>query len=579
MGWILGCTSTSLSRDDRERLAAFDPLGIPPGGVLHVGPHHVILAGGLPETMRHGTLPDGGWAVAGLGLQLDGTRCRPLDDPDWATLLAAPRPDLSSLDGHFVAVRWQGDKVEAFTDAFGLRTLHFWLAEDRLFFSTRLDWLARLQDTVAIDFAAFGSHWLAFNQLDTRSLLQGIRRLGPGGRLSVTAGRERHLAEQDWSPPACPDAPEAAIHDRLRACLQPDLPDGARLSLGLSGGLDSRLLLALLADSDHADVQVHTFGAPDHPDVRIAKQLAVAAGLPHVHLHDPVPDADACWALLQAHVAQTQAVSPASAVLGLRYPRQLYDAGCWMVDGGFGEILRRQFFNRLLRRGRRALRRGEAANLVPYLRFHRADVFTDTITREMTDGLTAAMRQRWAPLADKARQDPDTAADLLGVRVRLPNFFGFEQNRLDGLIPSYMPFAQPSLLPAGFGLPVSQRRNGRFVRQTIRRADAALSKIPLVKGGTTYPFALPTVPAHLWTKLQTRLGRSYTDATRTAFLSTLRPLALHLLHSAAVRQYEPYDQNKLTTLVEGYYDGAAERAAEVDWWLAFEAWRQAVGAP
>ncbi|ARA92474.1 hypothetical protein AWN76_004355 [Rhodothermaceae bacterium RA] len=578
MSWILGCTSTSLSRDVRERLVAFRPRGAPPGTLLADGPRLALVAGGLPDTLRHGPLPDGGWVVVGLGLRLHDGRAHPLQEADWAALLARDCPDLSDLDGHFVAMRWRGDTVEAFTDALGLRTLYLYETDDGLCFSTRLDGMARLGGPAVIDFSAFGSHWLAFNQLDTRGLLAGVRRLGPGGRWTAEAGRRRHFAEQDWSPPPPPDRPAEAVLTRLHAALHPALPAGRRLSLGLSGGIDSRLLLAMLARTPDADVQLHTFGSPDHPDARIAHRLAAATGLPHVHLDAPVPEADTCWSLLLDHVALTQGVSPASAVLGLRQVRSLYDAGCWMVDGGFGEILRRQFFNRLLHRGRRALQRGSAADLAAYLRFHRADVFTADVTRRMTDGLAAAMEQRWASLSALARHNPETAADLLGVRVRLPGFFGFEQNRLDALIPSYMPFAQPSLLAAVFGLPVALRRNGRFVRQTIRRHAPALARLPLVKGGTTYPFALPTLPAHLWTALQARLGRRYADSARTSFLATLRPLVLDLLHSAAVRTYAPYDRKKLKALVEGYYAGDDARAAAVDWWLAFEAWRQAIGA-
>ena len=195
----------------------------------------------------------------------------------------------------------------------------------------------------------------------------------------------------------------------------------------------------------------------------------------------------------------------------------------------------------------------------------------------MEQGAQQQIAAAWEALPNPRTLGAENFLDVLGVRTRLPNFFGFEQNRLDGVIPNYMPFAQPSLLRALFQVPLALRRNGRLFRHLIRSQRASLAGYPLVKGGVSYPFRLPTAPAYAWTKLKTRLGQGYTDPLRLRFLETLKPFALDAVHAQAARTYPAYDHARLTRLVEAFYDGRTDLAVQVDWWLAFEMWRRVLG--
>ncbi len=576
MSWILGFNGTSLSPALREKLVALhdDPLR---RGESRT---HYVAMGGLPETCHVGVLPgdpEGAWVVVGLGIQRHDDHCSFLDADAWGALLNQPTPDLAGLDGHFVALRWRADRVEAFTDALGVRALYLTSLPDGIAFSTRLDWLAALRGGVTIRFEAFGAHWLTFNQLSTTCLARDVRRLGPGGHALCT-GQHLDVTEHPWTPEITEaDCQGEAFARTLSALVHPWIPERRALTLGLSGGLDSRLLLAFRLQ-DTPIVQTHVFGPDDHPDVQLARRLAHQEGLRQNHFDEPIPDVDTCLALLRSQVAQTQAVSAASSVLGLRYYGDLHARRLVMIDGGLGEAARRQFMNRLLRQGRVALRSGDPADNLPYLRVPRAEVFNQETLATMERGAQQQIAALWQALPDPHAIGEENFLDLLGVQTRLPNFFGFEQNRLDGVIQNYMPFAQPSLLRALFQTPLSLRRNGRLFRRLIRSRRASLARYPLVKGGVTYPFRLPTAPAYVWTKLKTRLGHGFTDTTRLRFLETVKPFALDTVHSQATRAYAAYDHARLTRLVEGFYQGRSDLASEVDWWLAFEMWRRTLGS-
>ena len=288
-----------------------------------------------------------------------------------------------------------------------------------------------------------------------------------------------------------------------------------------------------------------------------------------------MPEQHECLALLREHVAYTQVVSPASSVLGLSHYPELRARDAVMIDGGFGELYRRQYMNRLLHRGRSALLAGDVHSVLPHLAFDRADVFEPDISTLMRRGALEQTDELLVSLPPAQQFGVENLVDLIGVRTRLPNFFGLEQNRLDGLIQNYMPFAQPSVLASVFRVPVALRRNGTLVRRVIRERSS-LARYPLVKGGTSYPFWLPTVPAHLWTGLKARAGMTFVDPRRRLFLDSVRTFVMDTVHSSDVRSCGLYDVAALSSLVQGYYAGRAKSGSAVDWWLAFEVWRQTV---
>ncbi|MDZ4698736.1 MAG: hypothetical protein SH809_03425, partial [Rhodothermales bacterium] len=491
-------------------------------------------------------------------------------------LLLAADPALDDLDGHFVALRWDASEpagaISAFTDALGLRTLYRAAVGSTLYLATRLDTMAALTDRRALDDAAFGAHWLLVNQLSQHALLAGVERLGAGGTLRWKAGA-LSVTDRPWSPPDSPPDP-TAFEKRLTALVLPEDPPGRTLSLGLSGGLDSRLLLALR--TRRRPVHVHTFGDADHRDAAMARRLAGALSTPIDVIAPPFPDPDTCTRLLRDHMASTHAVSPASSVLGLQSFGILHDRGRWMIDGGFGEVARQQYLNRLRLRGRDAVSRRDPDRIAPFLRLHRVDVFSEELRVRLRAGV-----RREIDAATQALPPAlciDDAIDLLAIRARLPNFFGYEQNRLDGHILNYMPFAQPSLLRALFATPIERRRHGRLFRELIRTHQPVLAQFPLIKGAHSYPFALPPLPAYLWTEMGRWLRPETSASIRTRVLRHLETVIRERVRTQEVREDGRYDYSALLELIDGYYEGRHARAAELDWWLALDAWWQSLRA-
>lgn len=579
MSWILGflnrCTFAS-NRLARIRLIHPRPIYSIERDTFY------LAAGGIPETCLCGSFREtfennfNGWFVVGLGMMKNSENCRFVSAIEWQTILSSSHPELTQIEGYFVAIKWKSNQVQCFTDQLGLRTFFIAEADDGIMFSTRLDWIAKLKNGCKIDFDAFGAHWLTFNQLSYESLIQGVTRLGPGGVAactsdSVQASHKPYMLDNTRKS-------HQSVYSTLQSFLSPQKDNDCSVALGLSGGLDSRTILAVLAAKPHQSFTLYVFGHPEHPDVRISKQIGERENFPLVHFNEPLPQAQICLPMLREYAGQTCAIGPASTILQARYYPQLYTQKKVVIDGGFGEIARRQFFNRILKRGQKALQSGNPSLIYPYLQVSRASIFTKEALKMMYKGTEKQIKSTWELMPAIRDIGKENFLDLLAIRTRLPNYYGFEQSRLDGEVMNYMPFAQTSLLQSVFDAPVNIRKNGKLFRQIIRQYYPSLANYPLVKDTTTYPFYFTTVPAWVWTKFKVKLGFKFFDSTVFKFLNTLSELILDMVHSNEVKCYSAYDYQAIVKMVEDFYNGKIELAHEVDWWLSFEMWRRAINA-
>lgn len=97
---------------------------------------------------------------------------------------------------------------------------------------------------------------------------------------SSRAAWRLYAGELAADPHTALDGARAEMTTAIRMALRDPATQGC---LGLTGGKDSRLILALLlADGVASDLEYQTVGADDLPDVVVARQLASMFGLRHV---------------------------------------------------------------------------------------------------------------------------------------------------------------------------------------------------------------------------------------------------------------------------------------------------------
>jgi hypothetical protein len=537
-----------------------------------------LAVGGNPDTCFWGSdeATSTGWAVLGIGIISRDYRSTILTRDDWHRLLTQDSFEPGSLDGHFVAVRWKPDQLECFVDQLGLRTLYFSNYDKGICVSTRLDWVAHARDSAEINFDSLGGRWLLFNQLSHESGIVGVERLGPGGWVRISRGCVINFRpSHPWLPSCEPVSPEipAQILNGLVNCAS-EYPGG--LSLGLSGGLDSRVLIALLTASEGRSFATHTFGESRDPDVQVATRIAVNLGTSNHRFDDDIPDTQACIREVNSFASQMDLTEPCTSYLKLRYYSRLHSLCGLMMDGGFGEIARRQYFNRLVRLGRSALKTRDIGHVFRLMSSHRSDIFSNEVKMLLETGARKSVERILEEMPNVEKIGTGNFADLLAARSRLPGYGAPAQARLDTEILNFMPLIQPSFLRSVFGMPVRLRENGRFYNNLIRIRVPALARFPLVKGGFTHRFGLSTNMVWLTTNIKSKFKSPYADSGPHVLLQRLQSYVLDLAHSGSVANNSIYDAHRVAETVSKYYQGELRLAREVAWWLTFELWRQSL---
>src|SRR5579862_1693401 len=240
MSWLVARSTTTQEANSGGKKFRFEE----PLTVVEL-PGLSLALGGLPDTClwRVNQYNLSGWAVIGTGIKTSGDCSSIMDPDDWEIALGQSSFDCTALDGHFIAMRWKEGTIEFFSDQLGLRTLFYSSSNHDLCLCSRLDWTCKLSGKHALDLRALSTRWLLFNQLDYGSGIECISRMGPGGKIIVRDGKLVSKEDSPWciTSSESSETPMNALQRLMQAAMQ----NQSGATLGLSGGLDSRVLLAL----------------------------------------------------------------------------------------------------------------------------------------------------------------------------------------------------------------------------------------------------------------------------------------------------------------------------------------------
>jgi len=210
---------------------------------------------------------------------------------------------VSRLHGMFALAIWDSRRQQllAARDRFGIKPFYYSHTRNNFRFASNTQALLAAGDVdTGFDSVALHHHFTLHAVVPApRTLLRGIRKLPPAHLMVIDAqGRERLTAywQLDASPPAQPLSEQEWLEATRDALLEAvrrrrvvaDVPVGVLLS----GGLDSSLLVALLAREGGNDLLTFSVGFEDHPDERgnefeFSDAVAERYGTQHYKIHIP----------------------------------------------------------------------------------------------------------------------------------------------------------------------------------------------------------------------------------------------------------------------------------------------------
>ena len=221
---------------------------------------------------------------------------------------------LERLHGMFAFAIWDNQQQNLFLarDRMGIKPLYYASSKEGFYFASNPQALLAT-GLFATDIDPVGlHHQLSLHAVipAPRTLLQSIRKCRPAHSMNVSPGGEisearywdlvakrpaTALSEQEWNN-AIHDALMQAVKKRLTIA---DVPVGVLLS----GGLDSSLLVALLAEAGQRDIRTFSIGFEDQPEERgneFEFSDPVAARYSTDHQKFLIPNADVLTRLPEA---------------------------------------------------------------------------------------------------------------------------------------------------------------------------------------------------------------------------------------------------------------------------------------
>lgn len=251
---------------------------------------------------------------------------------------------LTSLLPPFAAVTGDDDGITMVADSMGFRQL-FHTDEradaDGVLATSAL--LVGWTQRAALDETALAVQSLVGWQLGQRTLHDGVHKLTPGASARLDAGgvSVAPASPADASPITLAEAVSdaAALLRRSLAGVLDDEPDAV---LQLTGGLDSRLLLAAIPPARRRGLRAMTLGSAESGDVRIASKLAARFGIRHevyeaADLGDVAP-AEA-WEACRAAAIRLDGMADPVTLAVLGWDERSFEQGV-RISGLGGEVAR-----------------------------------------------------------------------------------------------------------------------------------------------------------------------------------------------------------------------------------------------
>lgn len=471
----------------------FTPIKTPTHRGFHVGHIH-----GGPETIA--TEGEDFAAAAGT-LVYDGL----LGTPALSRLLADfvfPFTDWDRLSGQFALVVHKGGRGYALTDYFGA----FQLFHDPTYDTLSTSFLATVEAQSHVRWHTQGVYEFAFNvfPIGDDTVIEEVRRLGPDAQLELGARVTRHPVVK----PLAGETVAMPIEERLQrsthalsTTVAPFVAAyGDRMQCPLSGGLDSRLALAVLR-AHGVRPHVYVYGTPEDEDASIAVAIGRAEGFDVELFNKPAAtrvSTDEYAAIVARNFDETDALVTDGGLFdngGNALARHARNAdGQLAVSGGCGEVFRNFFYL-----PDRRLRARDVA-LAFFARYVRAD----TTARFDARAFLVAIETKLARALGHDARDTlgRTEIEQLYPRERCRAFFGREISLVGRHGGYLMPFLNRAVVDEALHTPMALKRAGRFEAMLVNHIDPALAAHMSAYG---HHFAGPPNAAHQRDEWQTAI--------------------------------------------------------------------------
>jgi len=198
---------------------------------------------------------------------------------------------LKDIDGYYAAVLYDNKEktVYLITDRYGFKPLYWGLINGDLVWSSELKaFLGHTDFKPVIDRAAVEEFFDIGYLLENRTWFEGVELVPPASVLAFDIDKSKAEIKHYWSwsyiKPIKEPIDEIQIAEELgrlfKHSVHKRVKNNERIGISLSGGLDSRAILAAVPE-DYKPLHTFTFGQKGCDDIRIAQKVSEIKGAIH----------------------------------------------------------------------------------------------------------------------------------------------------------------------------------------------------------------------------------------------------------------------------------------------------------
>ena len=343
------------------------------------------------------------------------------------------------------------------------------------------------------------------------------------------------------------------------------------ISLGLSGGIDSRLVLAFLLKSKQS-FQCYSLRNEENKDLKIASEICKSFKLEHRLLERSNITLQAAEEEIYKYYKNIPPSIPLTQLLDFGFYGKEYLMNVILLDGGFGGFYRRQYFNKLYLKGYNFFKPENAGEIKFLLSAPKPDIYNEEIIVAMQKGIDAVSTE-FISLFESPKNKKDLAdiLDLISVRFMLPNVYGPGQTILDQNFVSFMPLAQKEIINIGLNILLQLKSGSKFIKGIIKKTEKKLTRINLVNNNLEYTFFLNYKLAMIRLLVHRKLFRQHSYMKYKVFLNS-REYIFDLLNSNTTKHNQYLDYSKISKIVDEFFKGDYSKGNYIDWFLTFSFW-------
>lgn len=197
----------------------------------------------------------------------------------------------SELNGfyHGVIVDLKNKKIIIFIDRYGMMRLYYYFGKDEFIYSSEAKAILRIRPFLKnVDMQSLGEYFSCGCVLNNRTLFKDIFLLPGGAQWEIdTKGnidKKNYFSPKIWEQQSTLNEEEFgnALGEKLIEIVPKYLKSEQKIGLSLTGGLDTRMILAV-ADISHGSLPCFTYGGMyrDSYDVKVSKKISKACGQTH----------------------------------------------------------------------------------------------------------------------------------------------------------------------------------------------------------------------------------------------------------------------------------------------------------